>query len=49
MGKCEMKKYFILSGLGLNDNNRGTAALGYGAFSFLVQKGCLRQGQEFCW
>lgn len=46
MGKCEMKKYFILSGLGLNDNNRGTAALGYGAFSFLVQKGCLRQGQE---
>lgn len=46
MGKREMKKYFILSGLGLKDNNRGTAALGYGAFSFLVQKGCLRQGQE---
>ena len=46
MGKCEMKKYFILSGLGLKDNNRGTAALGYGAFSFLVQKGYLRPGQE---
>ena len=41
-----MKKYFILSGLGLKDNNRGTAALGYGAFSFLVQKGYLRPEQE---
>ncbi len=46
MGKREMKKYFVLSGLGLKDNNRGTAALGYGAFSFLVQKGYLRPGQE---
>lgn len=34
-----MKKYFILSGLGLRDNNRGTAALGYGAFAFLRERG----------
>lgn len=36
-----MKKYFILSGLGLRDANRGTAALGYGSFSFLKEKGYL--------
>lgn len=48
MGKSKkMKPYFILSGLNLNDNNRGTAALGYGAFSFLQQKGYLHEGQEF--
>ena len=41
-----MKKYFILSGLELNDNNRGTAALGYGAFSFLKEKGYLHEEQE---
>ena len=41
-----MIKYFILSGLDLNDNNRGTAALGYGAFSFLQEKGLLLEGQE---
>lgn len=41
-----MKKYFILSGLNLNDNNRGTAALGYGAFSFLLEKGLLNSQQE---
>jgi len=34
-----MKKYFILSGLDLRDNNRGTAALGYGAFAFLRERG----------
>lgn len=34
-----MKRYFILSGLELRDNNRGTAALGYGAFSFLRERG----------
>ena len=34
-----MTKYFILSGLALRDNNRGTAALGYGAFSFLKERG----------
>ncbi|SBV95757.1 polysaccharide pyruvyl transferase family protein [uncultured Dysgonomonas sp.] len=30
-----MKDYVIISGLILDDNNLGTAALGYGAFSFL--------------
>jgi len=38
MVKNIIKKYIILSGLGLRDNNRGTAALGYGAFSFLYDK-----------
>lgn len=41
-----MKKYIILSGLILRDTNRGTAALGYGAFSFLRERGYLRDGQE---
>lgn len=34
-----MKKYYILSGLNLYDNNRGTAALGFGSFTFLKEKG----------
>lgn len=41
-----MKKYFIISGLALRDNNRGTAALGYGAFSFLLEKGFISDNQE---
>ena len=41
-----MKKYFIISGLELKDNNRGTAALGYGAFSFLKEKGFLKENYE---
>lgn len=41
-----MKKYFILSGLELNDNNRGTAALGYGAFSFLEERGFIDKDSE---
>lgn len=41
-----IKPFFILSGLELNDNNRGTAALGYGAFSFLQEKGYLQNGHE---
>lgn len=46
MGKDKkMKKYFIISGLELFDNNRGTAALGYGAFSFLQEKGYLHKEQ----
>lgn len=44
MGKT--KKYIIISGLNLNDNNRGTAALGYGSISFLKEKGYLSEGQE---
>jgi colanic acid/amylovoran biosynthesis protein len=33
-----MKKYYIISGLNLHDNNRGTAALGFGSFYFLKEK-----------
>lgn len=43
----EMKKYIILSGLILQDTNRGTAALGYGSFSFLKEKGYLKEHHEF--
>ncbi|WP_308773442.1 polysaccharide pyruvyl transferase family protein [uncultured Bacteroides sp.] len=38
------KKYIIISGLDLKDNNRGTAALGYGAISFLQQHKILKEG-----
>ena len=41
-----MKKYYIISGLILQDNNRGTAALGYGSFSFLKEKGYLQENME---
>lgn len=41
MGKSE-KKYVVISGLNLRDNNRGTAALGYGSFYFLKENGFLR-------
>ena len=39
----KVKNYLLVSGLNFQDNNRGTAALGYGAFSFLRQKGYLRE------
>ncbi len=39
-----MKEYIIISGLDLHDTNRGTAALGYGTFSFLREKGLLNEG-----
>ena len=38
-----MKKYVIVSEMDLNDPNRGTAALGYGAVSFLQERGLLRK------
>lgn len=41
-----MKKYIIISGFNLNDNNRGTAALGYGSISFLFEKGLLKKEQD---
>lgn len=41
-----MKRYVIISGLDLRDNNRGTAALGYGAMSFLQQKAMLQTGDR---
>jgi colanic acid/amylovoran biosynthesis protein len=31
----DRKKYYIISGINLHANNRGTAAMSYGAFSFL--------------
>lgn len=42
MGKNISKNYVCISGLSLTDNNRGTAALGYGAFYFLKWKGLLK-------
>lgn len=41
-----MKKYIIISGFNVQDNNRGTAALGYGSLNFCMQKGYLKPGQE---
>ena len=38
------EKHVIISGFNLRDNNRGTAALGYGSISFLQQKGLLEVG-----
>lgn len=40
-GKIIMKQYIIISGLNLTSENRGTAALGYGAFTFLKEKGLM--------
>lgn len=37
------EKYVIISGFDLRDNNRGTAALGYGSISFLQQRGMLEK------
>lgn len=34
-----MKNFVLISDFSLNSNNRGTAALGYGALSFLYEKG----------
>ncbi|MCW4073932.1 polysaccharide pyruvyl transferase family protein [Segatella copri] len=39
--KKNKTKYVIISGLDLTDNNRGTAALGYGSFYFLKEKNFL--------
>lgn len=39
--------YILLSGLALRDNNRGTAALGYGAFSFLDENGICDDNTHF--
>ena len=41
-----MNKYILISGFSLTDNNRGTAALGYGAFTFLRENGLLKDNQE---
>lgn len=40
------KKYVIISDFNLKSNNRGTAALGYGAISFLLQNNYIEEGYE---
>ncbi len=40
------KKYAIISGFNIYDNNRGTAALSYGAINFLEEKKILSEKQE---
>lgn len=44
--KGEVKKYIYMTGLALRDNNRGTAALGYGALGFLCEKGLIKESQS---
>lgn len=41
-----MRKYVLISDFCLTSNNRGTAALSYGAISFLFEKGYINKGQE---
>lgn len=41
-----MKKFVIISGYNLHQNNRGNSALAYGAISFLRDRGWLDKGQE---
>lgn len=46
------KKYFMLSDFNIRSNNRGTAALGYGAIAFLLEKGYIDENYElirFCY
>ncbi len=45
MNKSE-KKYVIISDFNILSNNRGTAALGYGAIAFLMQKGYIDKDFE---
>ncbi len=40
-------KYVLIGDFDLRSNNRGTAALGYGAIEFLKQKGYVEEGDEF--
>ena len=39
-------KYVLISGFNIHDNNRGTAALSYGAISFLKEKNLLKNKQK---
>lgn len=39
-----MSEYIVISGFNIQANNRGTAALGYGALSFLQERGWLEDG-----
>lgn len=40
------EKYFMLSDFNIRSNNRGTAALGYGAIAFLLKKGYIDENYE---
>lgn len=40
------KKYVDISGFDINQENRGNAALSYGAISFLMERGLLRDDQD---
>ncbi len=40
------KKYVIISGFNIHDDNRGTAALSYGSVNFLFQNGFIQKGDE---
>lgn len=45
------KKYLIISDFSIRSNNRGTAALGYGAIAFLLENGYIDDSFEivkFC-
>ena len=44
--KAGTTKYVILSDFNVRSNNRGTAALGYGALAFLQSKGYIDEGFE---
>lgn len=46
MGKKNINKYIVISGFNPTDNNRGTAALGYGAISFLKANNYLEDSME---
>ncbi len=48
MGKSALnkKQFCIISGLSIRDNNRGTAALGYGAITFMLSRHFLFEGQD---
>lgn len=46
MGKSVMEKYVMLSDFNIRSNNRGTAALGYGAIAFLLRKGYIDEDFE---
>lgn len=47
MGKSIIRNRILLSGFEIGDNNRGSAALGYGSIAFLRNKGFVNEGDEF--
>ena len=46
MGKS-LKKYVVISGFNIHDDNRGCSALSYGAVNFLYKKGFVSKDHEF--